>query len=288
MNISLEDGLSTKQTAVIIGGVLLLVVSIIVAADQRILNMEGAGLLMDGVLTVSTLGYVFLTYSMVSQMRRDIEVRERHQYRPHVIDQLESSLLPLRKDIQRIRRVLKDGEPGWDGPNETVLDETLYRSYHEVNPGYSTHTIPRFTAHLDVDNGVTYDVYQSVREYSEVYQEAVHEIQRLILEELDGFEGDSDRVRDFSVLALKVDDGDRGHTLWDDWKDEVVLLRDEIPELMSELDELRGDVNTACGEAMREIDPVLNQTLKEYEISEGELDPRSPPERGSSYAPGLR
>lgn len=288
MDFSLEDGLSTKQTAAIIGGAILLVLSIIVAADQRVLSIQGAGLLMDGVLTIGTLGYVFLTYSMVSQMRRDIEVRERHQYRPYVIERLESALIPLNKDIQRIRRVLKDGEPGWNGPNVTTIDETLYRSYHEVNPGYGTHSIPRFTAHLDVDNGATYDVYQSLEEYSDTYQEAVYEIQRLILEELDGFEGDSDRLRDFAVLALKVDDGDRSHTLWDDWKEEVVPLRDEIPELMAELEERRDNVNTACGEALREIHPVLNETLKEYAISEDELEPESPPEPDSSYAPELR
>lgn len=288
MNLTLKDGLSTKQTSVIIGGAILLVLSIIVAADQRILTIQGAGLLMDGLLTIGTLGYVFLTYSMVSQMRRDIEVRERHQFRPNIIERLESALLPLRGDLQRIRRIIRDGEPGWNGPNETVIGESVYRSYHEVNPGYSTRTIPRFTAHLDVDNGLTFEVYQSVAEYSDTYQEAVYEIQRLILEELDGFEGDSDRVRDFAVLALKVVDGDRGHSLWDDWKEEIVRLRDEIPELMSELDELRNDVDTACGETLREIDPVLNETLEEYDISEGELDPDSPPEWGDSIAPGLR
>lgn len=118
MNLSLEDGLSIRQTAVIIGGTILLVASIVVAADQQILSIQGAGLLMDGLLTIGTLGYVLLTYSMVSQMRRDIEVRERHQFRPHVIERIESALLPLREDIRRIRRVLKDGEPGWNGPNE--------------------------------------------------------------------------------------------------------------------------------------------------------------------------
>ncbi|KAB1198116.1 MULTISPECIES: hypothetical protein [Haloferax] len=288
MDFSLEDGLSTKQTAVIIGGAILLVLSIIVATDQQILSIQGAGLLMDGVLTIGTLGYVFLTYSMVSQMRRDIEIRERHQFRPNIIERLESALLPLRRDIQRIRRIIRDGEPGWNGPNETVIGESVYRSYHEVKPGYGTQSIPRFTAHIDVDNGLTYDVYQSVEKYSDTYQEAVYEIQRLILEELDDFEGDSDQVQDFAVLALKVDDGVRGHSLWDAWKDEIVPLRDEIPDLMSELDELRNDVNTACHKAFREIDPVLNETLKEYSISEDELGPDSPPERGDSLAPALR
>jgi len=290
MDFSLKNGLSTGQTAVVIGGAILLVFGIIVAAQLRILTMNGAGLVMNGVLTIATLGYVFLTYGMVSQMRRDIEVRERHENRPYVIERLELALLPLRKDIRRIRRVLKSGNPQWHGPDQTQIGERFYRSFHEVNPGYGKHTIPRFTAHLDIDNGVNYDVYQAVGEYSDVYQEAVYEMQRLILAELDGFEGGSERVRDFAVLALKVDDGENRQTpsLWDEWKEEVVPLRDEIPELMGEIEDLAGEVDTACGEALREIDPVLNETMKEYGISEGELDPEQPPEPSESYAPEVR
>lgn len=39
---------------------------------------------------------------------------------------------------------------------------------------------------------------------------------------------------------------------------------------------------------LNNIAPILNEALKEYDTSEGKLDPDSPPETGSSYAPELR
>lgn len=254
MSLSFEEGLSTKQTGAILGVATVLVAIIIVAAHYRTINLQGAGLLMDGLLTIATLGYVFLTYNLVSQKRKDLEIRERRHKRPHVVERIESDLLPLRYDIQRISRVLSDGEAEWRGPNRIMIDGTTYRSYHEIRRGYRLHSIPRFTAHLDVDNAAIYDVYQSVDEYSEVYQQAYYRLQQLILEELDDFQGDSDMIRHFALLVLKLDDGHHGPTLWDSWRDEVVLLREEMPELMSELEELRGEVNNACKAALRDID----------------------------------
>jgi hypothetical protein len=271
-----EEGLSTNQTAAIIFGAMVLVIGIIGATHQGVFTVRGAGLVMDGVLTIGTLGYVFLTYSMVSQMRRDIEVRERHQFRPVIIELLEEELLPLRDDILRTRQVIRDGEPGWNGPDGTVIDGSVYPSYHEIKPGYNTRNIPRFTSHLDLDNGQTFDVYQSADEYHDAYQEAVRELQQLILQELDGFNGTSDQVRDFAVLALKVDD-DGSNSSWDNWKEEIVPLRDEIPSVMSKLGDSQHDVKTACSETLREIDRVLNETLNEYDINEAELDADSPP-----------
>lgn len=278
MNLPLEEGPSTKLTGLVLGVATLSVAGIIIAADHGELTTQEAGLMMNGLLTIATLGYVFLTYNMVSQNRKDLEIRERYQKRPHVVERIESALLPLRYDIQRISRVLTDGETEWRGPNGIMIDGRQYRSYHEIRPGYRLHSIPGFTTHLDVDNAAIYDVYQAVDEYSEAYEQAYYRLQQLIMEELDDFQGDSDLVRRFALLALKLEDGQHGPTLWDSWRDEVIPLRDEMPELMSELEELRGEVSTACQTALRDIDTELNETLNEYEISDGDLDPESPPE----------
>lgn len=284
MNISLKDGLSTKQMTTIAGAATLLVIAIPVATFSGMITRPRAGILMDALLTVATLGYVFLTYGMVSQMRRDVELRERHQNRPHVIERLESDLLPLHRDLQRIKRIVKDGESDWNGPNLASINGKHYRSFHESNAAYSLRTIPRFTTHIDLDNGVVYDAYRAVGRYDEAYEDAVFQLQELILEELDDFEGDSDMVRSFAVLGLKIEDANRGTSLWDDhWKDDVVQLRDEMPEEMQELTEARDDVTSKCGEVLREINPVLNQVLKDYGINEAELDSDSGPDRTRQF-----
>lgn len=270
MGFFFDDGLSFRESAAIVGVAAIIITGIIVAAGRQIINLQGAGLLMDGMLTIATLGYVLLTCHMVSEMRRDADIRKQHQNRPHVIDRLESGLLPLANDIRRVRLVLSDGETEWDGPDGIVIDEELYRSYHDVTSGYGAHNIPRFTAHLDVDNGLTYDVYQSLDQYSNAYQEAMYELQRLILE-LDGFEGNSEMVRDFAVFALKGEDRYSAPSLWDNWRDDIVPLRDEIPELMAELEKGRNELTSACGAALRELESEQNESMNEYQISEAEL-----------------
>ena len=288
MDLDLKKGLSIKQTAVVLISAFLLILSIIVGVDRGEVTMQMGGLLMDGVLALGTIGYVLLTFLMVSEMRRDIEVRKRHQYRPIVIEKLETEFLPLRADIGKIQHVLRDGEPWWDGPDLTQMGDVVYESYHEVNPGYGLRTIPRFTTHLEADNGAIFAVYQAAGEYSETYDAAVHEMQHLILEHSDDFEGDSEMVRFLAVLALKVDDDGFGMTVWDEWKDAVVPLRDEMPDLMAELKDDKTELKSACNEAKRELDFLYSRTLDEYDISESEVDPDSGPEWGESYASELR
>lgn len=287
MDFSFEDGLSPGQTGTVLAVATALVGGIVVAARFGPIDFEGAQLLMDAVLTLATLGYVFLTYYMVSRMKKDTELRERYQKRPHVIDRLETALLPLRYDIQRISRVLSDGEPGWSGPDGAVIDGETYRSYHEIAPGHSLGSIPQFTTHLTIDNGATFDVYQTAEQYSDTYQTAIYRLQELILAEVDDFPGDSEMVRDFAVLALKLEDGHSSTSVWDSYREQIVPLRTEIPDVMAELEAHRAELGTACHEALREIDSAANQTMQEYEISEGDLDPEQPPTADQVFTSGL-
>lgn len=278
MDISIEDGLSSKQALLVLVGATVVVLGIIAAAVQDTLSQEEAGLVMNGVLTLATLGYVLLTYSMVSQMQRDVELRELHQKRPIVIERLEEGLIPLSSDIRRINRVIKDGDPDWNGPNVDQIDGEFYPSYHDVQAGYKQENIPRFTTHISVDNGQTYEVYQLLKKYREAYGEAVFQLQKSILSEYPNEVEDSDDARNLAELALIVNNGERGTTRWDTVKDDIVPLRNEIPELMYKLGQLRDEVTSVGGKALDDLNQARTEAMIKYEISEGELDEEPPPD----------
>lgn len=275
MSLATDHGLSTKQTVLIVGGIIIVTFSIVPVSYYQLIDVSTARLLMDAILTIATFGYVLLTYNMVSQMKKDNEIRQRRQNRPRVIKRLETDVIPLLNDIRYIRTTLRNGESEWNGPDQVAIGGEVYRCYHEIDPEYSIQSIPRFTMHIDLDNATTHEVYRLVQEYSEAYRRAIHQLQGLILEKTDVAQGDSDQLRDLAVLALKVEDGETRETEWDLVKEEIVPLRDEIPDFIDVLQDTRNELNAACGEALKELDAEINNTMKQYRISESELDPET-------------
>lgn len=253
--------------------VTVLILAIIGAVYCNILTIQGGSLLVSSVLTVATFGYVLLTFDMSRTIREQMQIQQRSvrlERRPDVKQAIENELMPLSTDVSNVRRA-------FSGPGTGQVDGEYYQAFPFVPTEFEDpFSVPRLLrGPIDIDPSAVADFYQTYKEYRQVYGDAVHELERLILSKLSDPPEDSDTVREYAMLALQLDSDRIRDVRWDSVKDDVIPLRKEIPELIQELGRLGNELHSTGGELSFELGEELTDVMNEFEIDESELNPDS-------------
>lgn len=254
-----------------------LVAGIIGLVHYDVLTRDGGALVVSGLLTLATFGYVLLTFDMSQSMREEMRLQRRQvklEQKPEVMAALERDALPLYNDVMNVRSAMS-------GTDTAQVGGEWYPAYPYVPTEYEDpSTAPRLLqSPIDIDPGDAYTFYTTYREYRQVYGDTVDELQRLILSELDSPPNDSTDLRELAMLALQLDTDRIGSTgvAWESRKDDIIPLRQEIPELMYELGELRSQLKRDGGELAADLSEAIYEAMGKYEIDGSQLDPDSVP-----------
>jgi len=257
--------------------VTVIIVGIIGLVYFDVLTIDGGALLMSAVLAAGTFAYVLLTFDMSRSMREEMWLQRRQvklERKPEVMEALESEALPLYHDVMNVKGSMA-------GTGAVLIGDERYPAYPYVPTQYENpSTVPRLLqSPIDIAPGDAHAFYTTYREYRQVYGDAVDELQRLILTELDSPPSDSTDVRELAMLALQLDTDRIGSTgiAWESRKDDVIPLRREIPGLMQELGELRHQVKRDGGELAADLSEAINDVMQEYWIDGSQLDPEPVP-----------
>lgn len=258
--------------------VLVVVLGIIGGVYLNALTIDGGALLISAVLALATFAYVLLTFDMSRSMREEMQIQRRKvrlEKKPDVKRSLEQDLIPLYNDVMNVKNDVSG--TGQRGADMVPIDDEFYRAYYRVSTRFEDPgSVPRFiNVPINADPGNAYAFYQTVKEYRETYGEAVHQLERLILDELSNPPSDPDDLREYAVLALQLDDGTRGQSGWDSVKDDIIPLRKDVPGLMQELARLRDEIRSEGSALARELWEAQVDSMRVYEIDESELEPDS-------------
>lgn len=250
-----------------------LIVGIIGLVYCNVLTINGGSLVMSGVLTLATFGYVALTFDMSRTMREEMRLQHRQvklEQKPEVMEALETEVLPLYNDVMNVKGVMS-------GTGTVQVDNEYYPAYPYVPTEFQDpSTVPRLLqSPIDIDPGDAHAFYMTYRDYRQVYGDTVDELQRLILTDLDSPPSDSMDLRELAMLALQLDTNRIGSTriMWNSRKNDVIPLRRDIPELMQELSKLQHQVRRDGSELAADLSNAINDAMREYEIDGSQLHP---------------
>lgn len=255
--------------------VAVIIVGIIGGVYWDVLTIDGGALLMSSVLAAGTFAYVLLTFDMSRSMREEMRLQRQQlklEQKPEVMEALESEALPLYNDVMNVKNSMA-------GTETVQIDEEWYPAYPYVPTKFEDpSTVPRLLqSPIDIDPSGAHAFYSTYQEYRQVYGNAVDELQRLILTELDSPPSDSTDLRELAMLALQLETDQIGSTgiAWESRRDDIIPLRREMPELMQKLGQLRNQVKRDGGELAVDLSGAINNTMQEFWIDGSQLEPES-------------
>lgn len=125
-----DIGLPERRTLFAVSFIVVaaLIIGIIGLVWCDVLTIDGGALMMSGLLTLATFGYVLLTFDMSQSMREEMRLQRRQvklERKPEVMEALETEALPLYNDVMNVRS-------GMSGTGAVQVDDEFYPAYPYV------------------------------------------------------------------------------------------------------------------------------------------------------------
>ncbi|WP_144901384.1 phage holin family protein [Halobellus captivus] len=255
--------------------VTILIFGVVGLALCNVIERQIASLIVSAILAVATLGYVLLTFGMMSAMKQQTKHTERSlklQRKPDIVKIVKEEIKPRTTEIRRHKTEFNASNV--DAYDHYQIDEnTSVERFPELETKF---TDPQHAAmisdEVNVNAGVVFLYYQKVKEYCDAHRKAVKELELLLSKDIDNREISSDNIQTYakSALALEPADDMPSH-VWRNKKENVIPIRSNFDEHHSDLRQLKNEIKKLGYELQQEFGRAEAELRQEYQISRSDL-----------------
>ena len=248
---------------------------VVAAALLDELSGSTASLIISAILAVATFGYVLLTFSMASTMQQQADLTAQAlklQQKPDIVKIIEEDIHPRLTDITTHRDAFNASDI--DAYDEYQIDEnTFVERFPELENGFDS---PEHAAvisdEVDVNAGDIYMYYEKVREYRELYNRAVTEVEVALVEQASDSGPITNHSRDYaqSVLALEPC-GEIPRHAWRESRNDVMQTRLEITDREQDLHNLKSEIKNMGHDLRQELGQAEANLRQEYNITRADV-----------------